>query len=37
MVDAISDWHPLWPAEHRDGPRADMGAFGGPTHRDWRR
>jgi hypothetical protein len=33
--DQISDWHPRWPAELVDGPRADMGALGGPANGLW--
>ena len=33
--DAISDWHPRWPAWYPDGARSDMGAYGGPGNRRW--
>ena len=33
--DTIYDNHPHWPAHHTDGPRADMGAYGGPGNSIW--
>jgi hypothetical protein len=35
IEDAISDWHPRWPAWYANGPRSDMGAYGGPENVDW--
>ena len=35
LQDGVSDWHPLWPAGHVDGPRSDMGAYGGPNNLGW--
>jgi hypothetical protein len=29
LHDQISDWHPRWPPLYPDGPRSDMGAYGG--------
>ncbi len=33
--DALSDWHPRWPAHLPNGTRSDMGAYGGPENRGW--
>jgi parallel beta-helix repeat protein len=35
IEDGISDWHPKWPEKHIDGPRSDMGAYGGPWNINW--
>ena len=35
IEDGISDWHPRWPLWHSDGPRSDMGAYGGPDNGGW--
>ncbi len=35
LEDGISDWHPRWPDRYRNGPRSDMGAFGGPGNSGW--
>ena len=35
IEDGISDWHPRWPNRHVDGPRSDMGAYGGPGNIGW--
>ena len=32
IADALFDVHPRWPAWHDDGPRSDMGAYGGPAN-----
>lgn len=33
--DGISDWHPGWPEWIPNGPRPDMGAYGGPDNVVW--
>ncbi|MAE70694.1 MAG: hypothetical protein CME06_09525 [Gemmatimonadetes bacterium] len=33
--DALSDWHPRWPAYYPNGRRSDVGAYGGPGNWDW--
>ena len=33
--DSVYDTHPLWPGWYENGPRSDMGAYGGPTNADW--
>jgi hypothetical protein len=35
IEDAISDWHPRWPAAYPNGARSDMGAYGGPCNGAW--
>jgi hypothetical protein len=35
IEDGVADWKPAWPDWHSDGPRSDMGAFGGPGNIDW--
>ena len=35
IEDGISDWHPRWPNWYPNGPRSDMGVYGGPSNRDW--
>ena len=35
LEDAVSDWHPRWPGRYPDGPRSDMGAYGGPCNGAW--
>lgn len=35
VEDEISDWHPAWPARYPNGPRSDMGAYGGPENGAW--
>jgi parallel beta-helix repeat protein/predicted outer membrane repeat protein len=35
IEDGISDWHPKWPEKHIDGPRSDMGAYGGQGNMEW--
>ncbi len=35
VLDEISDWHPRWPARVPNGPRSDMGAYGGEGNRGW--
>ena len=35
IEDRISDWHPRWPDWYPNGPRSDMGAYGGPGNFDW--
>ena len=35
IEDRISDWHPRWPNFYMDGPRSDMGAYGGPGNVGW--
>ena len=35
--DGISDWHPRWPDWYPNGPRSDMGAYGGPGNWRWLR
>ncbi|MAE71897.1 MAG: hypothetical protein CME06_15700 [Gemmatimonadetes bacterium] len=35
IEDGISDWHPRWPDWYHDGPRSDMGAYGGPGNGGW--
>jgi parallel beta-helix repeat protein len=35
IEDGISDWKPAWPDWHTDGPRSDMGAYGGPLNIEW--
>jgi len=37
IEDALSDWHPRWPGGYPNGPRSDMGAYGGPRNIDWLR
>jgi len=34
-LDGISDFHPRWPAWYPDGPRSDIGAYGGPCNVGW--
>jgi hypothetical protein len=35
IEDGISDWHPRWPDWYPNGPRSDMGAYGGPGNKGW--
>ncbi len=35
IEDGLNDTHPLWPDWYPDGPRSDMGAYGGPLNRIW--
>ena len=35
IEDRISDWHQRWPDWYPNGPRSDMGTYGGPGNRDW--
>jgi parallel beta-helix repeat protein len=35
IEDGLSDWHPRWPPGYPDGPRSDMGAYGGPGNSGW--
>ena len=35
LEDGIYDWHPRWPNFYQDGPRSDMGAYGGPGNIGW--
>jgi hypothetical protein len=35
LEDNIYDWHPRWPQGFADGPRSDMGAYGGPGNGKW--
>ena len=35
IEDRISDWHPRWPNWYPNGPRSDMGAYGGPGNIGW--
>ena len=35
LTDGISDWHPRWPNWYPNGPRSDMGAYGGPQNWVW--
>jgi predicted outer membrane repeat protein len=35
IEDGISDWHPRWPDWYPNGPRSDMGAYGGPGNVNW--
>lgn len=35
VEDGISDWHPRWPDRYPNGPRSDMGAYGGPGNIEW--
>jgi parallel beta-helix repeat protein len=35
IEDGLSDWHPRWPEWYPNGPRSDMGAYGGPGNRKW--
>jgi parallel beta-helix repeat protein len=35
IEDLISDWHPSWPEWLPNGPRSDMGAYGGPGNKGW--
>ena len=35
LKDQVSDWHPHWPQHHVDGPRCDMGSYGGPENGGW--
>jgi hypothetical protein len=35
LLDAVSDWHPRWPAGFADSPRSDIGAYGGPLNYLW--
>ena len=35
IEDGISDWHPKWPDFYQDGPRSDMGTYGGPGNVGW--
>lgn len=35
VTDGISDWHPRWPGWYPNGPRSDMGAYGGPENAGW--
>ena len=35
IEDAISDWHPRWPPWYPNGPRSDMGAYGGVGNDGW--
>jgi parallel beta-helix repeat protein len=35
LEDDIYDWHPRWPQGFADGPRSDMGAYGGPGNDGW--
>jgi parallel beta-helix repeat protein len=35
IEDFLYDWHPRWPDWYPDGPRSDMGAYGGPRNVDW--
>ena len=37
IEDRISDWHPRWPDWYPNGPRSDMGAYGGPGNVGWLR
>jgi len=35
IEDGVSDRHPRWPPWYPNGPRSDMGAYGGPGNADW--
>ena len=35
IEDRISDWHPRWPDWYPNGPRSDMGAYGGFGNIGW--
>ncbi len=35
IEDGLYDWHPKWPDRYVNGPRSDMGAYGGPGNLDW--
>jgi len=35
LTDGISDWHPRWPEGVPNGPRSDVGAYGGPGNWGW--
>ncbi len=35
IEDALCDLHPRWPEWYPNGPRSDMGAYGGPGNRNW--
>lgn len=35
IEDGISDWRPRWPEWYPNGPRSDMGAYGGPGNKGW--
>ncbi len=35
IQDGVSDWHPRWPDSYPNGPRSDMGAYGGPGNLRW--
>jgi len=35
VEDAIFDWHPRWPDQYPNGPRSDMGAYGGEGNSGW--
>ncbi len=35
IKDGLYDWHPKWPDWYPNGPRSDMGAYGGPENKNW--
>lgn len=35
LADGVWDSNPLWPRGLPDGPRSDMGAYGGPQNFGW--
>ncbi len=37
IEDYLYDWHPRWPDWYPNGPRSDMGAYGGPDNKGWLR
>ena len=35
LEDGLSDWAPGWPMDWENGPRSDIGAYGGPCNATW--